>query len=141
MDIYQILIIVGIILILVDIFFASDFPTIAAIIIFAFVIVMQIPVHFMYRILFGILISGALVLVHYFIWKRVVLAFVNRFVAPTKMKDSIEGLVGKKGVWKTVEGKQFVQIADELHPFVSDQAFTEGGTVIVKKIKDGILIV
>ncbi len=72
MTINEILIVSAIILILVDIFFASDLPTHLAYIIVTFTLAKEIDMPILYQILFGILIWIALVVFHYTIWRKVI---------------------------------------------------------------------
>lgn len=72
MTVNEFLIVVSIILIVVDIFFASDFPTHLAYIIVTFTIAKEIDMPILYQILFGLLIWFALVIFHYTLWRKVI---------------------------------------------------------------------
>lgn len=120
MTINEILIVSAIILILVDIFFASDFPTHLAYIIVTFTIAKEIDLPILYQILFGVLIWFALVVFHYTIWRKVIEKINDKFIAPRKHTGGIEGFIGKEGEIKKVEGKKFIFINDELYQFETE---------------------
>lgn len=143
MTINEILIVSAIILILVDIFFASDFPTHLAYIILTFTIAKEIDSPILYQILFGILIWFALVVFHYTIWRKVIEKINDKLIAPRKHIGGIEGFIGQKGIIKEVEGKRFIFINDELHQFETetDKEITVGHRYEILNIKSNKLLI
>lgn len=120
MTINEILIVSAIILILVDIFFASDFPTHLAYILLTFTIAKEIDMPILYQILFGVLIWFVLVVFHYTIWRKIIEKINDKFIAPRKHTGGIEGFIGKEGVIKEVEGEKFIFINGELYQFETE---------------------
>ncbi len=141
MTINEILIVSAIILILVDIFFASDFPTHLAYIIVTFTIAKEIDMPILYQILFGILIWVALVVFHYTVWRKVIEKINDKLIAPNKHKGGLDGFVGKEGIIKEVEGGKYIFINDELHQFETDKEITIGEKYIVININSNKLII
>jgi len=126
MTINEILIVSAIILILVDIFFASDFPTHLAYIILTFTIAKEIDMPILYQILFGILIWVALVVFHYTIWRKIIEKINDKLIAPSKHKGGLDGFVGKEGIIKEVEGEKYIFINDEIHQFETEKEIQIG---------------
>ena len=126
MTINEILIVSAIILVLIDIFFVSDLPTHIAYIIITFTIAKEIDVPILYQLLFGVLIWFALVVFHYTFWRKVIEKINDKFISPRKHIGGIKGLIGKEGLIKEVEGKQFIFINDELYQFESDEQIIIG---------------
>lgn len=141
MTINEILIVSAIILILVDIFFASDFPTHLAYIIVTFTLAKGIDMPILYQILFGILIWVALVVFHYTIWRKVIEKINDKLIAPSKHKGGLDGFIGKEGIIKEVEGEKYLFINDEIHQFETDNEITVGNKYKVQNIKSNKLII
>jgi hypothetical protein len=143
MTINEILIVSSIILILVDIFFASDLPTHLAYIILTFTIAKEIDIPILYQILLGILIWFALVIFHYTIWRKVIEKINDKFIAPRKHIGGLEGFIGKEGILKEVEGERFIFINDELHQFETetDKKITIGNKYKIINIKSNKLLI
>lgn len=143
MTINEILIVSAIILILVDIFFASDFPTHLAYIILTFTIAKEIDMPILYQILFGVLIWFALVIFHYTIWRKVIEKINDKFIAPRKHIGGLEGFIGQEGIIKEVEGERFIFINDELHQFETetDKEITIGNKYKIINIKSNKLLI
>lgn len=141
MTINEILIVSAIILIVVDIFFASDFPTHLAYIILTATIAKEIDMPILYQILFGILMWFVLVVFHYTLWRKVIEKINDKLIAPTKHQSGIDGFIGKEGVIKEIEGEKYILINDEIHQFDSDKEITIGNTYTVKNTKSNKLII
>ena len=141
MTINEILIVSAIILILVDIFFASDFPTHLAYIILTFTFAKEIDMPILYQVLFGILIWVSLVVFHYTVWRKVIEKINDKLIAPSKHKGGLDGFVGKEGIIKEVEGVNFLFINDEIHQFETDKTITIGNKYLVLNIKSNKLII
>ena len=141
MTINEILIVSAIILILVDIFFASDIPTHIAYIILTFTFAKEIDMPILYQILFGILIWVSLVAFHYLVWRKVIEKINDKFIAPSKHIGGLEGFIGQEGIIKEIEGEKFFFINDEVHQFETDKKITIGNKYIVLNIKSNKLII
>jgi membrane protein implicated in regulation of membrane protease activity len=141
MTINEILIVSAILLIIVDIFFASDFPTHLAYIILTFTIAKEIDMPILYQILFGVLIWFALVVFHYTLWRKFIEKIDDKLIAPTKHKSGIDGFIGAEGVIKEIEGRKYILINDEVHQFETEKEITIGNTYTVINTKSNKLII
>ena len=141
MTINEILIVSAIILVFVDIFFASDVPTHLAYLMLTFTITKEIDVPILYQILFGILIWVALVVFHYSVWRKVIERINDKLIAPSNHIGGLDGFVGKEGVIKEVEGEKYIFINDEIHRFNTDKEIQIGNKYIVISIESNKLII
>ena len=141
MSITEVLLVSALILILIDIFFASDIPTHIAWICITVAITLQFNTSILYQILIALLVWFALVAFHYTLWRKVIEKINDRFIAPRKHIGGIEGMVGQTGVIKKVEGKHFLMINDELHQFETTKAIAEGESCIVINVKSNKLVI
>lgn len=142
MTINEILIVSAIILMVVDIFFTSDFPTHLAYVIVTVVIAKGIDAPVLYQILFGVLIWFALVIFHYTVWRKIIEQVNDRLIAPSKHKGGLDGFIGKEGTIKVVEGEKYILINDEIHPFETDKNEVKvGDKYIVLNIKSNKLVI
>lgn len=140
MTINEILIVSGLILVLLDIFIASDVPTLVAYLLFTFSFSRQIDMPILYQILFGILILVALVIFHYLIWRKVIESINDRFITPTKHIGGLDGFVGQEGVIKEVEGSNYIYINGELHQYRTDKEVHVGSRHVILKTESNKLI-
>lgn len=141
MTINEVLVVTAIILILIDIFFASDFPTHLAYIIVTFTIAKEINMPVLYQILFGILIWVAIVIFHYTVWRKIIEKINDKLIAPSKHKGGLDGFIGMEGVVKEVEGEKYLFINDEIHQFESDKEIKVGNKYKVLNIKSNKLTI
>ena len=141
MSINEILILSAIILILIDIFFVSDLPTLIAYFIITFTITKEINLPILYQIAIGLLILFALVVFHYKIWRTLLSKINDRFIAPTKHEGGLEGLIGKQGVIKEIDGKKFIIINDEVHLFETEKDPKVGDSYTILDIKSNKFII
>ncbi len=141
MTINEILIVSAIILILIDILFASDFPTHLAYILLTFTFAKEIDMPMLYQILFGVIIWFALVVFHYTIWRKVIEKINDKFIAPRKHTGGIDGLIGKNGLIKEVEGEKFILVNDELHQFETDKEIVVGKKYKILNTKSNKLLI
>jgi membrane protein implicated in regulation of membrane protease activity len=139
MDFNHIVIVTAIILIVVDFFIPSDFPTFIAYVLIAFLVSWNLEVPFLYKILIALISWFALVIFHFAIWKNVVQKIVNQYLAPTKHVDGPERLVGGTGKLRYVENSWFIQIDGDLWPCEIMSDMLEGREVQVKAFQDGII--
>lgn len=135
MGLTEIFIIISIILVLVDILFASDAPTFLAYILLSFAAAINIDAPLLYKVLFGIIILFGLVILHFVIWAKLIEKIHDKFIAPRKHNGGIHGLINKEGIVKVIEEKYFVSIDDELYP-LTNQNFKKNIKVKVKSIEN-----
>lgn len=143
MSLNEVLLVTAVILILIDIFFASDIPTHIAYVIITFTVAKEFDVAWLYQVMFAILIWFGLVIFHYTIWGKLLEKINDRFIAPRHHIGGIEGLVGETGIIKEVEGNSFVIVNEELHSYVieSDRKVSAGDSVKIKSVKSNKLII
>jgi len=141
MTINEILIVSAIILIVIDIFFASDIPTHIAYIVLTITITKEINMPFLYQILFGVLIWFALVIFHYTLWRTVIERVNEKFIAPSKHIGGLEGFIGKEGLIKEIEGEKYIFINDEVYPFETNKEIIIGTKYRILETKSNILII
>jgi membrane protein implicated in regulation of membrane protease activity len=141
MSINETLIVISLILILIDIFFISDYSTHVAYLLITFTISKEISKSILYQILFGIIIWFCLVVFHYLLWRKVLEHINDKVIAPTKHVGGFESFIGKEGIIKKVEGKRFIQVDDEIHLFETSKNVKEGEIYKVTSIKSNKLII
>ncbi|NOQ26672.1 MAG: hypothetical protein GQ564_15035 [Bacteroidales bacterium] len=143
MTINEILVVLALFLIVIDIFFASDVPTHVAYVLLTIRFAKEIDMSILYQLLFGVLIWFALVAFHYTLWRKVIEKINDKFISPRKHTGGIDGLVGKEGIIKEVEGEIFISIHDELHQFETetDKEVKVGDKCIVLKTKSNRLLI
>lgn len=143
MSINEILVVIALLLIVIDIFFASDLPTHIAYVLITLRIVKEIDMSILYQILFGVLIWFGLVIFHYTIWSKIIEKINDKYISPRKHVGGIEGLVGKDGVIKEIEGNLFISINEELYQFesIDKENVTVGNKYKVKNIKSNKLLI
>lgn len=141
MSISMYLILFGIILMLVDIFFQTDIPTFIAYLIFSLVFFINIPLHLLVRIILTIIFFFVLLLFHYFLWKKTIQLLIDTFFAKDIYKAGFDGLIGKKGIVRIIEGKKLAYIQGDLYKFRDEISLKEGEGFIVKNTDDGYVII
>jgi membrane-bound ClpP family serine protease len=141
MTINEVLIVVALIFIVADIFFASDIPTHIAYVLLTFTITKELNLNILYQLLFGILIWFALVIFHYTIWRKVIENINDKFIAPNKHIGGLQGFIGQEGIIKEIEGEKFFFINDEIHQFETDKKIVVGNMYRVIKTKSNKLII
>ena len=135
------LVLIGIILMLIDIFFHSDIPTFIAYIIFSIVFLLNIHLHILWRIILTIIFFFVLLLFHHFLWEKTVQLVVDKYFAKDKYHAGFSGLVGKKGKVRIIENKKLAYIEGDLYKFRDEVNLEEGEDFIVKGIEDGFITI
>jgi membrane protein implicated in regulation of membrane protease activity len=135
------LLVLALIFFLVDIFFLSDFPTFIAYVLTTTAAVINTRISFLYQILFGLIFIFILVAFHYLLWKKVLQKINSKFISPRKYIGGYEGLVGKYGVIKNIEGRLVIAIGEEIFQFETQNDVREGESYLIKDIKSSNLII
>lgn len=135
------LLVLALILVIVDLFLATDFPTYLAYVLVSIVCARQIEAHLLYRILLGLVCWFALIAFHYFIWKRVLQHLVNRVIAPDRIKFGGDGLIDGEGKIRDIDGNLMVEIRGDVWPFACEKNVSDGDRVKIMGRKGGLLIV
>jgi prepilin signal peptidase PulO-like enzyme (type II secretory pathway) len=143
MSITEICLLTGIILIIIDLFFSSDYPTHVAYILFTVGIIINFDFPILYLIIIGLLIWFGLIIFHYKIWAEFLQKINDKYIAPRHHVGGHHALIGVEASIKKVEGKLFVKINDELHNFEnnSNRTLEDGDTVQIINLNSNKLII
>ena len=134
-------ILIGIILILIDIFFASDIPTFIAILLFSFSFYRCLHFKLVVNIILVILFFFAVLIVYVTCWKKVKELVVDKWYAKDKYKAGVYGFVGKHGIVKCIEGKKYALIDGDLYAFFEEYNLNADTQFIVQEVRDGMIII
>ena len=137
----QTLLVAAVILVVIDIFFATDIPTHIAYVLASVVLARMVEAPILVRILAGILAWFALVAFHYWVWRKLVGKFTNRFVAPEKYKSGLDRLIGATGTAKAIEQTRMVEIEGDLWPYEGAEGVASGTKVKVIAVHENKLVV
>ena len=143
MPLTEILFVIAAILIVVDFFITNDITTHVAYVIICVNVMRLFDIPILYKILFGLLFWFVLVAFHYIAWRRLVLRFTNRFIAPDKHVDGPRGRIGLQGTIKSQDGKTLASIQGDLWNVEAENnnPLSDGDKIVVTDEKDGTLIV
>jgi len=143
MTLTEALFVIAAILIVIDFFIVSDIPTLIAYVLICFSVMLQFDGPILYKILFGVIFWFVLAAFHYIVWRKVVLRFSNKYIAPDKHLDGARGRIGMQGAIKSSDGKVMVSIQGDLWSVESEKgvSLNDGDKVKVVNEKDGTLIV
>lgn len=143
MSITETCVLIGIILIIIDLFFSSDYPTHIAYILFTVGIVINLDFPLLYLIIIGLLIWFGLIIFHYKIWAEFLQQVNDKYIAPRHHLGGNHALIGAEASIKKVEGKLFVKINEELHNFEnsSSRILEDGDTVQIINLNSNKLII
>lgn len=109
--------IIAVLLLVLDLFlFQSDILTFIADLIFVPVIVHFIPVdNMLLNISFGVVIYAVILAFHWLVYRKIVKKFLN-VIAPQKLKNSNDILIGQTGKICWIEEQTFISVGDECIP-------------------------
>lgn len=139
LSLQQTLLIAALILILVDVFFQSDAATHVGYILAATAAATWLPIPPLWRLVVGLLAWGGFVYLHYSLWRDLMANVANRFIAPTRYRGGVAGLVGQTGEIKQIESKAMLQLHGDLWNFHCDEPVSAGDRATVQAERDGIL--
>ena len=109
MSLTESLILISVILILIDVFFLSDIPTMVAYVILSYAFGRELPFDFLYQIIGGLLVYFFLIAFHYLFFKNLIQNISNKIIAPDKFKSHTEAIIGKEGTIEIIEGTPAVR--------------------------------
>ncbi|MBQ9772071.1 MAG: hypothetical protein IJW23_09640 [Lentisphaeria bacterium] len=109
--------IIAVLLLVLDLFlFQSDILTFIADLIFVPVIVHFIPVdNMLLNISIGVVIYAVILAFHWLVYRKIVKKFLN-VIAPQKLKNSNDILIGQTGKICWIEEQTFISVGDECIP-------------------------
>ncbi len=134
------LLLIALILMGADLLIASDLLTLVAYAVFSFVVAREVPAGFLYQVLSFMAAYAVMVAVHYLVWRKVVQAFVDRFIAPQRYTSGIEAMIGKRGLIVEIEGVRFLKVDGDLWSFLEDVSLSTGETAQVTGVREGRLV-
>jgi len=128
----------ALLLLILDLFLASEITTVIAYILVATALVQNLEISIIYQLIIGSSLFGILLLLHFVVWRKTLQNFMNTKVAPDIFVSGQERLIGKKGVIVTLDSSVMVRIEDELVPVINEgKNFSENDEVIVEGVIDG----
>lgn len=140
-NIYEILLLIAGVLILVDVFLTYELPTHVAYVLLTVFLIIKIERSIITSIFLSVFIWFGFIVFHYTVWRKLLEKFHDNIVSPRKHTGGIEGLIGKEGVVKEIEGSQFIQIDKELYQFECERSVVVGDTYKVEKINSNKLLI
>ena len=135
----QTLLLLALILIIIDIFIPTDVPTHIAYVLLCTLVGINIPFHFLIKILGGLTAYFGLILFHYFVWRATMQKFVNTVLAPDKFHAGAKGIVGYTGVIRKIGEKQMVKVKGDLWPCRGADKLSDGTRVWIDSAENGLL--
>ena len=128
----------ALLLLILDVFLASEITTVIAYILVATALDQNLEISIIYQLIIGSSLFGILLLLHFVVWRKTLQNFMNTKVAPDIFVSGQERLIGKKGVIVTLDSSVMVRIEDELVPVINEgKNFSENDEVIVEGVIDG----
>jgi membrane protein implicated in regulation of membrane protease activity len=128
----------ALLLLILDVFLASEITTVIAYILVATALVQNLEISIIYQLIIGSSLFGILLLLHFVVWRKTLQNFMNTKVAPDIFVSGQERLIGKKGVIVALDSSVMVRIDDELVPVINEgKNFSENDEVIVEGVIDG----
>lgn len=131
------LLVVAVLLIVIDLFVATEALTLAAFGLASATIAALLPMPFIYQILVGILLFCGFVLIYFAFWRRVVTRLINRHIAPSRYQSGLNRLVGKEGRYRLLEGHKLVEVEGDLYPISNAPDLSDSDPVWVEDVTDG----
>ena len=135
------LVLLGVFLILVDVFFLSDVPSLIAYVLISVAVVHQFDVHILYKLIIGVPIWFGLIALHYTAWKHIIQKISNQIIAPDRFHAGAEGLVGSIGQVQEHDNIKMVEIKGDLWNYEYPTDLKVGTAVRVESVKDGVLTI
>jgi membrane protein implicated in regulation of membrane protease activity len=128
------------ILILIDILFVSDIPTLIAYGLITIAITKNFEIHFLYKVILGILLIASLVTFHYLVWREFLEKINDRVISPQKHISGGEGLIGQYGVIQEIDGRLVILVGDQIFKFRTNLDIKPGERHQIKAIDSAELI-
>jgi len=141
-NIYEFLLLLGVILILVDIFIPNDVSSFIAHALFALTLVLALELPLLYSIIVGIIAWMLLLGFHYLFFRKIILTFCNKYLSKTVIEEMpLNRLIGYTTKVETVEGVKMIRLEGDLAPFKDPSKFDVGEIVKVVDFVDGVAVV
>ncbi len=141
MSIGMSLVFIGIILILVDIFFLTDLPTVLAIILFSLAFYNTLNYEPLINITLTLIFFFIFFIVYVSVWKKLKLYIIDKWLAKDVYKAGVYNLPGHQGTIKLIEDKKVAIIDGDVYALYEDYNISEGEKFTVKEVKDGKIVI
>ncbi len=134
-------VIIGIILILLDIFFLTDLPTVIAIFLFSFAFYNSLNFDPLMKLTFAIVFFLFFFILYVSFWKKIKEYVIDKWFAKDVYKAGVFNLPGREGTVKIIEGRKVAIIDGDVYAFYEDYNISESDKFTVKEIKDGKIVI
>ena len=134
-------VIIGIILILIDIFFLSDLPTVFAIILFSYAFYTTLNYEQLINILLSLVFFLVFFILYVSFWRKTKEYIIDKWLAKDVYKAGVYNFPGHEGTVKIIEGKKVAMIDGDVYAFYEDYNIAESQKFIVKEVKDGKIVI
>ena len=141
MSIGMSLVFIGIILILVDIFFLTDLPTVLAIVLFSFAFYNTLNYEPLINITLTLIFFFILFIIYVSVWKKLKLYIIDKWLAKDVYKAGVYNLPGHQGTIKLIEDKKVAIIDGDVYALYEDYNIPEGEKFTVKEVIDGKIVI
>ena len=132
---------IGIILILLDIFFLTDLPTVIAIILFSLAFYINLNYEPLINITLTIIFFFFVFFIYISFWKKLKLYIIDKWLAKDVYKAGVYNLPGRQGTIKLIEDKKVAIIDGDVYNLSEDYNISEGEKFTVKEVKDGKIVI
>lgn len=134
-------VIIGIILILLDIFFFTDLPTVFAILLFSFAFYNTLNYEPLINITLTLVFFLFFFILYVSFWRKAKEYIVDKWFAKDVYKAGVYNLPGREGSVKIIEGKKVAIIDGDVYAFFKEYNISESEKFIVKEVKDGKIVI
>ncbi len=141
MSIGMSIVFIGIILILLDIFFLTDLPTVIAIILFSLAFYINLNYEPLINITLTIIFFFFVFFIYISFWKKLKLYIIDKWLAKDVYKAGVYNLPGRQGTIKLIEDKKVAIIDGDVYNLSEDYNISEGEKFTVKEVKDGKIVI
>lgn len=137
----QTLLLLALLLVVADIFIASDLLSHIAYALTATVVGLALEAPPLVKVAAGLFAWFAIVALHYLLWKSLLQRITNTLIAPDRYHSGAEGLIGRTGTIRLLEDARMVSVAGDLWPLHGEGTFTDGQSVTITAVEQGALVV
>ena len=141
MSIGMCLIFIGIILILLDIFFLTDLPTVVAIVLFSIALYINLNYEPLINITITLVFFFIFFIIYVSVWKKLKLYIIDKWLSKDVYKAGVYNLPGHQGTIKLIEDKKVAIIDGDVYALYEDYNISEGEKFTVKEVKDGKIVI
>ena len=141
MSIGMSLVFIGIIRILVDIFWRTDLPTVLAIVLFSLAFYNTLNYEPLINIILTLIFFFIFFIVYVSVWKKLKLYIIDKWLAKDVYKAGVYNLPGHQGTIKLIEDKKVAIIDGDVYALYEDYNIPEGEKFTVKEVIDGKIVI